>query len=50
MYANLHAARIFSTLDLRSGYYHIRLDKELKAKMAFLLLLANMNSMLSHLG
>ena len=35
MYTNLQGARIFSTLDLRSGYYHIRLDKESKAKMAF---------------
>ena len=35
MYANLHSARIFTTLDLRSGYYHIRLDKESKAKTAF---------------
>ena len=35
MYANLCGARIFTTLDLRSGYYHIGLDKELKAKTAF---------------
>ena len=35
MYANLHGAKIFTTLDLRSGYYHIGLDKESKAKTAF---------------
>ena len=35
MYANLCGARIFTTLDLRSGYYHIGLDKESKAKTAF---------------
>ena len=35
MYANLHSARIFTTLDLRSGYYCIGLDKESKAKTAF---------------
>ena len=35
MYANLHGARIFTTLHLRSGYYHIGLDKESKAKTAF---------------
>ena len=32
MYANLCSAKIFTTLDLKSGYYHIRLDK---AKIAF---------------
>ena len=36
MYAALHGANIFTTLDLRSGCYHINLDKELKAKTAFL--------------
>ena len=35
MYANLHGAKIFTTLNLRSGYYHIALDKESKAKTAF---------------
>ena len=35
MYANLHGAKIFSTLDLRSGYYHIGLDKESESKNSF---------------
>ena len=35
MYAVLHSAKIFTTLDLRSGYYHINLDEESKAKTAF---------------
>ena len=35
MYANLRGAKIFTTLDLRSGYYHIALDNESKAKTAF---------------
>ena len=36
MYTNLFGAKIFSTLDLRSGYYHIALDDESKAKTAFI--------------
>ena len=36
MYAVLCGAKIFTTLDLRSGYYHINLDEELKAKTAFM--------------
>ena len=35
MYANLHGAKIFTTLDLQSGYYHIALDNKSKAKTAF---------------
>ena len=38
MYANLCGAKIFTTLDLRSGYYHIALDNESKAKTAFVTL------------
>ena len=38
MYASLRGAKIFTTLDLRSGYYHITLDKESKAKTAFVTL------------
>ena len=35
MYANLCGAKIFTTLDLRSGYYHVTLDNESKANTAF---------------
>ena len=35
MYANLHGAKIRS-VNLRNGYYHIGLDKESKAKTAFI--------------
>ena len=35
MYANLHGAKIFTTLDLHSGYYHIALDNKSKAETAF---------------
>ena len=37
MYASLHGAKIFTTLDLLSGYYHISLDNESKAKTAFVM-------------
>ena len=35
MYAVLCGAKIFTTLDLRSRYYHINLNEESKAKTAF---------------
>ena len=36
MYTNLHGAKIFTTLDLCSAYYHIALDDKSKAKTAFI--------------
>ena len=35
-HSNLCGAKIITTLDLRSGYYHIGLDKESMAKTAFI--------------
>ena len=37
MYAKLKGAKFFSTIDLRSGYYHIALGKDLMAKTAFVM-------------
>ena len=37
MYAKLKGAKFFSTIDLRSGYYHIALGKDLRAKIAFVI-------------
>ena len=36
MYGRLKGAKYFTTLDLRSGYYHISLSENSKAKMAFI--------------
>ena len=36
MFAKLKGAKCFSTIDLRSGYYHIGLTRESRAKSAFL--------------
>ena len=36
MFAKLKGARFFSTIDLRSGYYHIGLTRESRAKSAFI--------------
>ena len=35
MFAKLHGTKIFTTLDLHSGYYHIVLSEESKPKTAF---------------
>ena len=35
MYAKLKGAKVFSTIDLRSGYHHIALSKSSRAKTAF---------------
>ena len=35
MYATLKGAKVFSTIDLRSGYHHIALGKSSRAKTAF---------------
>ena len=35
MYAKLKGAKVFSTIDLRSGYHHIALGKSSRAKIAF---------------
>ena len=35
MYAELKGAKVFSTIDLRSGYHHITLGKSSRAKTAF---------------
>ena len=34
MYAKLKGAKVFSTIDLRSGYHHIALSKDSRAKTA----------------
>ena len=37
MYVKLKGAKVFSTIDLRSGYYHIALDRDTRAKIAFVM-------------
>ena len=35
LHAQVRGVKVFTTLDLRSGYYHIELGKDSQAKMAF---------------
>ena len=37
MYAKLKGAKVFFTIDLRSGYHHITLGKSSRAKTAFVM-------------
>ena len=37
MYAKLKGTKVFSTTDLRSGYYHIALGKDSRVKTAFVM-------------
>ena len=37
MYAKLKGAKVFSTIDLKSGYHHIALGKSSRAKTAFVM-------------
>ena len=37
MYVKLKGAKVFSTIDLRSGYHHIVLGKSSRAKTAFVM-------------
>ena len=37
MYAKLKGAKVFPTMDLRSGYYHIALVKDSRSKTAFVM-------------
>ena len=43
MYGKLKGAKYFTTLDERSGYYHISLSENSKAKTAFITLSVNIN-------
>ena len=49
MYVKLKGAKVFSTIDLRSGYHHIALAKSSRAKRHLLHLLVSMNSLWYHL-
>ena len=50
MYMKLKGAKVFSTIDLRSGYHHIALGKSSRAKTALLCHLVSMNFLWYHSG
>ena len=37
IFAKLKGSQIYSTFDMRSGYYHLELSKEAQAKTAFVI-------------
>ena len=45
IFAKLKGSQIYSTFDMRSGYYHLELSKEAQAKTAFVIGGANRGKM-----
>ena len=50
MYAKLKGVKVFSTIDLRSGYYHIMLGKDSRAKTAFVMPFGKYKSLMVPFG
>ena len=50
MYAKLKGAKVFSTIDLRSGYHHIALGKSCRAKTTFVTPFGKYEFLMVHLG
>ena len=48
MFSKLGGATVFSTIDLHSGYYHIGLTRESRAKSAFVVPMENGNLNIHH--
>ena len=50
IYAQLKGSKIYSTFDMRSGYYHMVLSEESRPKMAFVSSFGKWNLRDVHLG
>ena len=50
IYARLKGSGIYSTFDMRSGYYHMGLSERARSKTAFVSAYGNGNSRDAHLG
>ena len=50
MYVKLKGAKVFSTINLRSGYHHIALDKSSRAKTAFVTPFGKYKFLMVHFG
>ena len=50
MYAKLKGVKVFSTIDLRSGYYHIMLGKDSRANTAFVMPFGKYKSLMVPFG